>query len=325
MELSFDLKPGLGAEGAQEKPVVEDVVIIGGGVAGFTAAMYAGRAKMNPLVIIGNTPGGQAAMTESMENYPGFPDGIGGVDLTELVQKQAMKFGTRVEYDVVTAVDLQKRPLTLTTMSGTIQTRALVIATGAQPRRLGIPGEKHFVGRGVSFCATCDGYFYREKVVAVVGGGNSALEEGMYLARLARKVLVIHRREEFRADKTIQERAMRNPKLEFILNTVVEEIIGDMKVTGLKLRHVKTGETSEVAVDGIFEYVGLTPNTSIFEGQLTLDEAGYIVTDNHQCTNVEGVFAAGDVQSPFFRQVVIAAGTGAAAAIEAARYVDALE
>ena len=308
-----------------EAPVVEDLVIIGGGVAGFTAAMYAGRAAVKPLVILGNALGGQAAMTESMENYPGFPDGIGGVDLTDAVQQQAVKFGARLEYDMVEAVDFGKRPFVLTTSSGTILARAVIVATGAQPRRLDVAGERKFVGRGVSFCATCDGYFYRGKVVAVVGGGNSALEEGMYLARLADKVVVIHRREEFRADPIVQQRALHNPKMEFIYNAVVDEIRGDEHVEGLLLRNVKSGETSELKVDGVFEYVGLTPNTSVFAGQLALDEAGYIVTDKHQRTNIEGVFAAGDVQSPHYRQVVIAAGTGAAAAIEAARYIDGLE
>jgi len=304
---------------------LEDLVIIGGGVAGFTAAMYAGRAAIKPLVVLGNSLGGQAAMTESMENYPGFPDGVGGVDLTNAIQQQAEKYDARLEYDVVENVDLRTRPFGVTTSSRTIRARALIVATGAQPRRLNIPGERKFIGRGVSFCATCDGYFYRGKVVAVIGGGNSALEEGMYLARLADTVYVLHRRNDFRADKIIQARALRNPKMRFLMNTVVEEIRGEDHVESIITRHVQTGEIGELKVDGVFEYVGLTPNTAFLGGQLTLDEAGYIVTDKNQRTNVEGVFAAGDVQSPYYRQVVIAAGTGAAAAIEAARYLDNLE
>jgi thioredoxin reductase (NADPH) len=304
---------------------VEDLVIIGGGMAGFTAAMYAGRAAIKPLVILGNALGGQTAMTESMENYPGFPDGIGGTELAESVQAQAEKFGARLEYDLVESVDFSARPFTLKTASREIRAHAVIIATGAQPRRLNIAGERKFLGRGVSFCATCDGYFYRGKVVAVIGGGNSALEEGMYLARLVEKVYVIHRRDEFRADRIIQERARQNPKMEFLMNTVVDEIRGDSQVETLATRNLVTGETRELKVDGVFEFVGLTPNTALFAGQLALDEAGYIVTDKHQRTNIEGVFAAGDVQSPFFRQVVVAAGTGAAAAIEAARYLDNLE
>ncbi len=304
---------------------VEDLVIIGGGVAGFTAAMYAGRAMFKPLVILGNALGGQAAMTESMENYPGFPNGIGGVELTDSVQQQAEKYGARLEYDLVETVDFSVRPFVLKTTSREIRARAIIIATGAQPRRLNVAGERKFLGRGVSFCATCDGYFYRGRTVAVIGGGNSALEEGMYLARLADKVYVLHRREEFRADKIIRDRALANPKMQFLMNTVVDEIRGDAHVESLTTRNVVNGETGELQVDGVFEFVGLTPNTTPFGDQLALDEGGYIVTDKKQRTNIEGVFAAGDVQSPFFRQVVIAAGTGAAAAIEAAHYLDNLE
>jgi len=327
MDLSFNLKAMGDEKPASEETSreVENVVIIGGGVAGFTAAMYAARAMLDPLLIVGNALGGQAAMTESMENYPGFPDGIGGADLSELVQKQAMKYGARVEYDLVTEVNLQQHPFLVTTYGRTIQAKTLIIATGAQPRRLEIPGERKFLGRGLSFCATCDGFFYKDKVVAVVGGGNSALDEGLYLARLASRVIVIHRRDTLRADKILQERAFRNPKMSFIWDTTVEEILGEEHVTGLKLRNLKTGEESVLPVDGVFEYVGMTPNTGIFAGQIELDDAGYIVTDKHQRTNVPGVFAAGDVQSPYFRQVVIAAGAGAAAAIEAERYIAALE
>lgn len=325
LELKFELKPMVSAAVESEAPAVENLVIIGGGAAGFTAAMYAGRAALNPLVIMGHAPGGQAATTGLMENYPGFPDGIAGPDLTELMQQHALKYGARLEYDVVTAVDLRVRPFHVKTFGRSIQARALIVATGAQPRKLNVPGEDRFIGRGVSFCATCDGYFYKDKVVAVIGGGNSALDEGLYLARLASKVYIIHRRDTLRADKILQERAFRNPKMEFVWNSVVAEILGERQVTGLRLRNTVTGALSELAVDGVFEYIGMTPNSELFKGQLELDEAGYIVTDKRQRTNIPGVFAAGDVQSPYFRQVVIAAGTGAAAAIEAERYLSSLE
>ena len=325
MELDFSLRPSLAEDSASDQPDTEEVVIIGGGVAGFTAAMYAGRATLNPLLIVGNALGGQAAMTDRMENYPGFPEGIAGVDLAELIQKQAMQYDTRVEYDEVTEVDFSKRPFTIKTYSREINAHTVIVATGARSRRLGVPGENKFIGRGISFCATCDGFFYKDKVVAVIGGGNSALDEGMYLARMAAKVYIIHRRDELRADKILAERAFRNPKMEFIWDTVVDEVLGDQQVEKLALRNKKTGELSELPVDGMFEYVGTIPNTDIFKGQLELDDAGYIVTDKRQRTNIPGVFAAGDVQSPDFRQVVVAAGAGAAAAIEVERYLSAME
>ena len=326
MELEFSLRPTAEESASEEgAPEVENVVILGGGIAGFTAAIYAGRSGLNPLVIVGNALGGQAAMTEAMENYPGFPDGIGGVDLAELVQKQAVKFGARLEHDLAIEVDFSVRPFVVKTYGRTIKARTVIIATGATPRRLFVPGEDKFIGRGISFCATCDGYFYRDKTVAVIGGGNSALDEGLYLARLAKQVYVIHRRDQLRAEKILQERAFRNPKMSFIWNTVVEEVLGEDHVTGLKLRNVKTGEVSVLPVDGVFEYIGMQPNTEIFRGQIELDANGYIITDKRQHTNIEGVFAAGDVQSPDFQQAVIAAGTGAAAAIEAERYLAKLE
>lgn len=326
MEMEFSLRAAPSASRDEEDaPEIENLVILGGGMAGFTAALYAGRAGLRPLVVVGNALGGQAAMTEKMENYPGFPEGIGGPELTERVQEQALKFGARLEHDLATEVDFSRHPFIIKTYGRTIQTRTAIIATGATPRRLFVPGEDKFLGRGVSFCATCDGYFYRDKVVAVIGGGNSAVEEGMYLARLAQKVYVIHRRDQLRADKIVQERAFRNPKMEFVWNAVVEEILGEDNVTGLKLRDVKTGASFELAVDGIFEYVGMQPNTEIFQGQIEMDKHGYIITDKRQHTNVAGVLAAGDVQSPDFQQAIIAAGTGAAAAIEAERYIAEME
>jgi len=325
MELDFSLGASLTDGPASDAPAVENVLIIGGGVAGFTAALYAGRAALNPLLLVGNALGGQAASTDLMENYPGFPEGIAGPELIEKVQQQAVQFGARVEYDEAIEVDFSVRPFVVKTYGQTYQAHTIIIATGARSRRLGVPGESKFLGRGISFCATCDGFFYRGKRVAVIGGGNSAVEEGMYLARLAERVFVIHRRDELRAEKLLQERALQNPKMEFVWNSVVDEIIGDQHVEKLVLRDTKTNETSELAVDGVFEYVGMLPNTELFKEQLDMDEHGYLLTDRHQETSVRGVFAAGDVQSPYSRQVVIAAGTAAAAAIEAERYLASME
>lgn len=325
MELDFSLGPGLGNEPSSDRPDVENVLIIGGGVAGFTAAMYAGRAALRPLLLVGSALGGQAALTERMENYPGFPEGISGTELIERVQKQAMQFGARVEYDEAIEVDFSVRPFVIKTYGRPYRASSVIVATGARSRRLGVPGESKFLGRGISFCATCDGFFYRGKVVAVIGGGNSAIEEGMYLARLAEKVYIIHRRDELRAEKLLQERAFSNPKIEFIWDTTVKEILGDEHVEQIVLENVKTGAASELPVDGIFEYVGMLPNTELFKGQLDMDEHGYLLTDRRQEASVAGVFAAGDVQSPYSRQVVIAAGTAAAAAIEAERYLASLE
>jgi thioredoxin reductase (NADPH) len=325
MELNFSLGPSLVEEPATDGPAVENVLIIGGGVAGFTAAMYAGRAALRPLLLVGNALGGQAASTEMMENYPGFPEGVAGPELIERVQKQATQFGARVEYDEALEVDFSVRPFVVKTYGKTYQAHSVIVATGARSRRLGVPGESKFLGRGISFCATCDGFFYRGKRVAVVGGGNSAVEEGMYLARLAERVYVIHRRDELRAEKVLQERALQNPKMEFIWDTVVEEIVGDEHVEKIVLRNRKTDERSDLDIDGVFEYVGMLPNTDLFKGKLEMDEHGYLVTDRRQETSVPGVFAAGDVQSPYSRQVVIAAGTAAAAAIEAERYLASME
>ena len=323
MELSFSLEtpPLPGAEGHQAPSTEQELVIIGGGPAGFTAALYAARAALNPLVLVGPAPGGQAATTEKMENYPGFPEGIGGQALATLIQEQAEGFGANLLFDEVTKVDFSVRPFHITTYEREYTAKAILIATGAKPRRMGVPGEDRFIGRGVSFCATCDGFFYRDKTVVVVGGGDSAMDESMFLAKFARKIYVVHRRSELRAARQLQDRTFAHPKVEFILNTVLEEVLGENNVTGVKLRNVATGETSVLPTDGVFVYIGLDPNTRLFVGQLTLDSQGYIVTDKRQQTNIPGVFAAGDVQDPDFRQVVIAAGTGAAAAIAAEHFL----
>lgn len=297
-----------------------DLIIIGGGPAGLTAAIYAGRAALRTLVLTGPLAGGQIANTDWVENYPGFPEGINGADLALRLQEQAGRFGAHIVAEAATAVDFAAAPFTVTARA-TYRGRAVIIATGAFPRRLGVPGEKEFFGRGVSTCATCDGFFYKDKRVVVVGGGDSAVEEGLFLTKFAREVIVVHRRDQLRAARIYQERAFANPKMRFVWDTVVEEIVGEQTVRGVRVRNVKTGETAQIEADGVFIYIGLVPMTKIFAGQVKLDKNGYIVTDRRQQTSVPGVFAAGDVQSPDFRQVVVAAGTGAVAAIEAERFL----
>ncbi|MCE5259623.1 MAG: thioredoxin-disulfide reductase [Chloroflexi bacterium] len=301
--------------------VERDLIIIGSGPAGLSAAIYAGRSERKPLVIAGQTFGGQAALTAGIENYPGFQEGIGGLNLIEQMIDQAKKFGADIIYDDVTEFDSSGYPYTVKTLDAVFQARAIIITTGASPRKLGVPGESKFFGRGVSTCATCDGYFYKDREVVVVGGGDSALDESIYLTRFASSVTVIHRRDALRASAILQERAFANEKIHFVWNSVLEEVLGDRVVSGVKLRDVKTGEMTELACDGVFIYVGLVPSTQLFAGQLELDKDGYIITDRKYHTNIPGVFAAGDVQDPHFRQVVVAAGSGAAAAIEADHFL----
>jgi len=301
---------------------VYDLIILGGGPAGLTAAIYAGRARIETLVLTGSLLGGQLANTDIVENFPGFPDGIAGQELAQRFQGQAERFGVRIELDNVTAVDFSARPFTIHTYGTTYRAQAVVVATGAVPRRMGVPGEDKFFGRGVSACATCDGFFYRDKKAVVVGGGDSAIIEAIFLTRFASEVIVIHRRDELRATKINQEQAFANPKMRFVWDSVVDEILGQQTVTGVRVRNVKTGETSVIETDGVFIYVGMVPGTEMFAGQIELDEAGYIVTDRHQRTSVPGVFAAGDVQDPRYRQVVIAAGAGAMAAMEGIKFLE---
>jgi thioredoxin reductase (NADPH) len=320
--LDFKLAPSQ-QEGRseQEGDQIYDLIIIGGGPAGLTAAVYAGRAALKALLLGGATPGGQIANTDRVENYPGFPEGVSGAELAMRFQSQAEHFVTKLANDFVTAVDFSASPFTVKTHSETYQGRAVIVATGAFPRRLGVPGEKEYFGRGVSTCATCDGFFYKDRRVVVVGGGDSAIDEGLFLTKFASEVIVIHRRDELRATRSLQERAFANPKMRFVWDSVVDEILGQDTVTGVRVHNVKTGEASTIETDGVFVYVGLIPGTKLFEGQLELTEQGYIVVDAHQRTSVPGVFAAGDVQSPDFRQVVVAAGAGAKAVIEADRYL----
>jgi thioredoxin reductase (NADPH) len=298
-----------------------DLIIIGGGPAGLTAAIYAGRARIETLVLAGSLPGGYPANTYAVENFPGFPDGLSGAELAQRFQSQADRFGAKILPEEVVEVDFSARPFDIRTPRRTYQALSAVVATGAQPRRLGVPGEDEFYGRGVSACATCDGFFYQDKRVAVVGGGDSAVDEAIFLTRFAREVVIIHRRDELRATEIYRERALANAKIRFRWDSVVEEILGAQTVEGVRVRNVKTDETSVVDVDGVFVYIGMEPNTRIFGGQLELDEQGYIVSNRRQYTSVPGVFVAGDVQDPHYRQVVVAAGTGAIAAMEAERFL----
>ncbi|MEA3340557.1 MAG: thioredoxin-disulfide reductase [Chloroflexota bacterium] len=301
---------------------VYDLVIIGGGPAGLTAAIYAGRARVKTLALVGSLPGGQTANTDVVENYPGFPEGIKGPELAQKFQEQAGRFGAQVVVDNVTEVDFSASPFTIRTHGAAYQAQTVIVATGAEPRRLGVPGEEKFFGRGVSVCATCDGFFYRDKRVVVVGGGDSAITEAIFLTRFASEVIVIHRRDELRATKIHQEQALDNPKINVLWDSVVEEVLGEQTVNSVRVRNVKTNQTSILETDGVFLYVGMKPKTETFAGQLELDEQRYIVSDRRQRTNVPGVFVAGDVQDPLYRQVVVAAGTGAIAAMEAEKFLE---
>jgi len=301
---------------------VEQIIILGTGPAGLAAALYAARANLNPLLLTGTEIGGQAALTDRIENYPGFPDGIGGSELAELFKKNAERFGARLEYDVATEVDLSKRPFIVKTYSKSYQTKVLIITTGASPNKLNVRGEKEFRGRGVSYCATCDGWFFKEKDVAVVGGGDSALEEGIFLTRYARSVTIVHRRDQLRGGAILQNRAKKNPKIQFVWNSVIEEIQGKESVEKLIIKNVKDGKHSEIPVSGIFIFVGHSPNTALFAGHLEMDDKGYIKVDQRMRTNIPGVFAAGEVCDPYYRQVITSAGMGAAAAIDATRLLE---
>lgn len=302
-----------------------DVVILGSGSAGLTAGIYCARARMSTLVLAGTTLGGWVALTDKVENYPGFPEPIEGPELAKRMQQQAERFGAEIELDEATAVDFSEHPFQITAYGGEYEAKTVIVATGASPRPLGVPGEEKFTGRGVSYCATCDGFFYRGQEVAVVGGGNSAVEEGLFLTRFADKLYLIHRRDRLRADKIMQERAFDNDKVEIVWDTIVTEILGDQTVTGLNLRNVKTQQERILPVAGVFIYIGTVPNSELFEGQLELNEWGNVVTDQRQRTSVPGVFAAGDVQEPYLLQIATAVGSAARAAVEAEKFVAELE
>ncbi|MBE3571608.1 MAG: thioredoxin-disulfide reductase [Moorella humiferrea] len=301
-----------------------DLLIIGGGPAGLTAALYGARGGLDTVVLEMGAPGGQAGLTDRIENYPGFPEGITGLELAMKFAEQAQRFGARLETATVQGVDFTGPVKKVLSSSGTFEARAVIIASGAHPRPLGVPGEEEFRGRGVSYCATCDGAFFRDKKVAVIGGGDSAVEEALFLTRFASQVTIIHRRDTLRAAKILQERARDNPKISFAWNTVVTRIKGGEKVEGLELKDVGSGAVREEAFDGVFIFIGLEPNTSFLQGVVTLDAQGYIVTREDLATSVPGVFAAGDVRVKEFRQVSTAVGDGAVAAMAAERYLASL-
>ncbi|HET9030885.1 MAG TPA: thioredoxin-disulfide reductase [Candidatus Aquilonibacter sp.] len=304
---------------------MERVIIIGSGPAGLTAAVYAARANLNPLVFAGGLYGGQLMLTTEVENFPGFPDGIMGPDLMMKFREQAERFGARIENVDVTSVDLTRKPFVVRTADAQFEAKTVIVATGASARWLDVPGETKLRGRGVSTCATCDGAFFREKHIVVVGGGDSAMEEALFLTRFGSKVTVIHRRESLRASKIMAERARAHEKISFIWNTVVEEVLGDPVMSGLVLRNIIDGTTSTLDADALFIAIGHTPNTAIFEGQLELDEAGYIVSPDGVRTNIDGVFVAGDVNDLRYKQAITAAGSGCKAAMDVEKYLEALE
>ena len=309
-------------------PTVSDtpreVIIIGSGPAGLTAAVYTARANLAPLMIEGIEAGGQLMLTTEVENYPGFIDGIMGPELMERMRKQASRFGTELIAENVTSVDFSSAPFRVSTSSETYSTRAVIISTGASAKMLGVPGEKELLGHGVSTCATCDGFFFREQELLMVGGGDSAMEEATFLTKFASKVTIVHRRDSLRASKIMQDRAFANPKIEFVWDSVITEILGDTKVSGARIKNLKTGAESELSAGGLFVAIGHTPNTHLFEGQLELS-GGYIVTESEGTqTSVPGVFAGGDVVDHRYRQAITAAGMGCMAAIDAERYLESL-
>ncbi|MGV7975994.1 MAG: thioredoxin-disulfide reductase [Anaerolineaceae bacterium] len=301
------------------------LVIIGGGPAGFAAALYGARADLKPVIFSGMLLYGQASQTDVIENYPGFPEGIQGIELGKLFEQQAARFGALIEYDQVLSLDFQVRPFVINTYSGSVSADAVILAMGADPNKLQVPGEVEFTGRGVSYCGTCDGFFTRNKDIHVIGGGDTALEEALFLTRFARSVTVVHRRDALRAGAILEKRARSNPKISFLWNTVVDEIRGDEKVQSLLVHNVKTNEKSEIPTQAVFIFVGHSPNVSLIKGQIALDKHGYVKIDDKMATNIPGVFAAGEIADPHYRQVITSAGMGAAAAISATQYLGSLE
>ncbi len=332
-KLNLNLNLGAGVEPMLEsgidsaaRPDVENVIILGSGPAGWAGAIYTARANLRPLLITGNEIGGQIATTTEVENYPGFPDGVTGPELSERMQAQAERFGATVELDFVTAVDVNGPPFTVETANGKrYRANALIITTGASPRKLGVPGEDRLIGRGVSYCATCDGFFFRNRQLVVVGGGDSSLQESLFLTKFASKVTIVHRRDQLRAGPALQRRADANPKIEYIWNTVVTNVSGENKVEAVTLKNVQTGEERQFPTDGVFVYIGHLPNNAPIAGKLAMDEHGYLITDKLMRTSVPGIFAAGEIQDSRFRQVATSTGQGVAAAMEVEKYLAEME
>jgi thioredoxin reductase (NADPH) len=301
----------------------ERVIVVGSGPAGLTAALYTARAQLQPLVIVGNQVGGQISITAEVENYPGFPElDLTGPELVDKMYRQAEHFGARYEYDEVVEVDFSKgSPFYVKTHGEEYEAESVIVTAGASPRRLGVPGEEEYIGRGVSFCATCDGFFFREKEVVVVGGGDSALEEGLFLTKFANRVRILHRRDELRAGPALTRRAFANKKIEFVWDTIVDEIKGNGMVTAVNTTNLRSGDKSQLKTDGVFIYIGHYPNSKFLEGQLVMDEHGYVIADERMRTSVPGVFAAGEIQDSVFRQIATSVGQGCAAAIQCEKWL----
>ncbi len=305
--------------------MVEDLIIIGSGPAGLTAALYAAREDFKPLVITGVNAGGQLLLTTTVENFPAFPDGVYGSELVDLMRKQAEKFGSRFIAEDVASVDFSSRPLKIKASSSEYQAKSVIVATGASAKWLGIPSEQRFIGKGVSSCATCDAPFFKNKNVVVVGGGDTAMEDSLFLTKFTNSVTIIHRRDAFRASKIMQERVMSNPKIKVLWDSAVDEILGDTKVIGVKVKNLRSGDVTQMDIDGVFVAIGYQPNTKYLAGSLALDDQGYIITNHEVKTDIDGVFVAGDVADRRYRQAVTAAGSGAKAALEAREYLQKLE
>jgi thioredoxin reductase (NADPH) len=321
--MDFNLS-NLSKKSSESGKKVESVklLIIGSGPAGLSAALYAARADLTPVVLAGMELGGQVSLTCSIENYPGFPDGIGGMNLIEQFQKHAERFGAKIVFDSASEADLSKEPFYIRGYDKEYHAESVIVATGASPIRLNVAGESEFIGKGVSFCATCDGFFFKGKNVIVVGGGDSAIEEAIFLTRYVNSVTIVHRRDTLRAGALLQKRALENQKIKFIWNSVLKEIMGDSSVNSARLINVITEEVTIVPTNGIFIFIGNAPNTGLFKGQLNLDERGYLITDKKMNTNIPGIFAAGEVSDPYFRQVITSAGMGAAAAMQAIHFLE---